>query len=171
MVAMVALHRLHVPSGRRPVAVAVPDDDRPPLAAMPAVVFPLVLVVLVMLARVLAVVAVGPLAPPVPAAVVVGERGAGERERAQDDCGAERPKDSGGDEPCADDAGRHGFSDPSKAASGPGVIGVTEGSAATIPGVPKMPYPRLPGRFPRVAQGYPYWIRHSSPVVRPIDTP
>src|SRR3546814_5358465 len=41
MVAMVALHRLHVPSGRRPVAVAVPDDDRPPLAAMTAVVFPL----------------------------------------------------------------------------------------------------------------------------------
>src|SRR3546814_12015922 len=66
MVAMVALHRLHVPSGRRPVAVAVPDDDRPPVPAMPAVVFPLVLVVLVILVCVLAVVAVGPLAPPVP---------------------------------------------------------------------------------------------------------
>src|SRR3546814_19125968 len=76
MVGMLALHRLHVPSGRRPVAVAVPDDDRPPVPAMPAVVFPLVLVVLVMLVRVLAVVAVGPLAPPVPATVIVGERGA-----------------------------------------------------------------------------------------------
>src|SRR3546814_1438887 len=82
MVAMVTLHRVHVPPGRRPVAVAVPDDDRPPLAAMPAVVFPMVLV---MLARVLPVVAVGPLAPPVPATVVVGKRGAGERGRAQDD--------------------------------------------------------------------------------------
>src|SRR3546814_19075020 len=92
MVAMVALHRLHVPSGRRPVAVAVPDDDRPPLAAMPAVVFPLVLVVLVMLARVLAVVAAGTLAQPVPATVVVGQRRAGERGRAPGRRGPQAPK-------------------------------------------------------------------------------
>jgi hypothetical protein len=32
------------------------------------------------------------------------------------------------------------FSDPSKAASGPGVIGATERGAAAIPGAPKMPY-------------------------------
>src|SRR5690606_39630497 len=49
---MVALQRFHVPPRwRRPVAVAVPDDDRPAGPAVPVAVFPLLLVVLARVLR------------------------------------------------------------------------------------------------------------------------